>query len=51
MAEVWCWMCNDRTDHAEQQRGLVYKCVICGTTRDLSDPKFTGLVSGAVDCD
>lgn len=44
-------MCSDRTDHRETTPGLVYKCVICGTSRDLSDPKFTGIVSGAVDCD
>jgi Zn finger protein HypA/HybF involved in hydrogenase expression len=49
VAEFWCWNCNGRTQHSETVRGLVYKCVQCGITRDLSDPKLTGLVSGAAD--
>jgi hypothetical protein len=45
VAEIWCWMCAGRTDHSETTRGLVYKCVQCGTVRDLSDPDVTALVS------
>jgi DNA-directed RNA polymerase subunit RPC12/RpoP len=37
-AEFRCWACDGRTQHSEVTRGLVYKCVQCGLTRDLSDP-------------
>jgi DNA-directed RNA polymerase subunit RPC12/RpoP len=38
-------MCAGRTDHSETTQGLVYKCVQCGTKRDLSDPDVTATVS------
>lgn len=38
-------MCAERTDHSETTKGIVYKCVTCGTQRDLSEPDTTALVS------
>lgn len=43
--DMWCWECRSSTHHTEVSRDI-WRCVICSTDRDLTDPDEVRGVAG-----